>query len=286
MPGDDLDEDLGALVGRQRLAQRLLGRVDRAPRLVRAGLRDPRDELAGVGRAHLDPLAGLDPFAGDEQLPFASPLSPRCKPRRLPSVETPDVKYARSGDVAIAYQVVGSGALDFVFVPDACRPPQPGSSRCSSTTFLEGLARSGRVLLFDKRGSGLSDPVRQARRRSRPAWTTSAPSWTRPGSERAVLWAPTRLPDRASLCGHVSRADERSRPLRPDRRGMWAPDYPWATTTQDRLAAGARPHIRANAGATGQYLARADHAFARPSRAGDEAFATGSSGTCAPQRQP
>src|SRR5439155_12574275 len=66
----DTHEDLGPLVGRQRLPHRLLGRVDRPPRLVRAGLRDAADDLAGVGRANLEPVAGLDPLAGDEELAF------------------------------------------------------------------------------------------------------------------------------------------------------------------------------------------------------------------------
>ena len=63
-------EDLRALVGRQRLLHCCFGGVDRALRLVRAGLRDPPDDLAGVWRANLEPVAGLDPLAGDEDLPF------------------------------------------------------------------------------------------------------------------------------------------------------------------------------------------------------------------------
>ncbi len=49
---------------------RALGRVDCPPRLVGARLRNPSDDRAVVGRAHLDPLAGLDPLAADEQLPL------------------------------------------------------------------------------------------------------------------------------------------------------------------------------------------------------------------------
>ena len=88
-PGD-LDEDLGALVRRQRLAHRALGRVDRAPRLGGAGLRDAPDDVAGVGRADLEPVAGLDPLAADEELALsavvATPKSrtvPREARRRL-----------------------------------------------------------------------------------------------------------------------------------------------------------------------------------------------------------
>ncbi len=63
----DPDEDLGSLVGRERLPHRRLGRVDGATRLRLAGLRHAPDHVAGVGRAHLDPVAGLDPLAGDQE---------------------------------------------------------------------------------------------------------------------------------------------------------------------------------------------------------------------------
>ena len=63
----DADEDLGPLVRRQRLPHRSLGGVDGAPGLGRARLRDPPDDVAGIGGAHLDPVAGLDPLAGDQE---------------------------------------------------------------------------------------------------------------------------------------------------------------------------------------------------------------------------
>jgi len=66
----DLDEDLRALVRGQWLAHRLGSRVDGLRRFGSPGFRDPADDLAGVGRADLDPVAGLDPFAAHEQLFF------------------------------------------------------------------------------------------------------------------------------------------------------------------------------------------------------------------------
>ena len=76
------------------------------------------------------------------------------------NLETPDVGYARSGDVSIAYQVVGEGPVDLLFVPfmvnlvwaweqpifvDFCRQAQSFS----------------RLILFDKRGTGMSDRPRE-----------------------------------------------------------------------------------------------------------------------------
>jgi pimeloyl-ACP methyl ester carboxylesterase len=103
-------------------------------------------------------------------------------------VEIPDAKYARSGDVAIAYQVVGEGSLDLVFVRGTLADLLAGWDQPLFVDHVEGLARSGRVLLFDKRGSGLSDPVRQV-----PTLETRMDDiravMDAAGSERAVLWA-------------------------------------------------------------------------------------------------
>jgi class 3 adenylate cyclase len=73
--------------------------------------------------------------------------------------EIPDVRYTRSGDVAIAYQVLGEGPVDLVFVPFF------GNIRWYweqplFTRFLERLASFSRLILFDKRGMGLSDRPR------------------------------------------------------------------------------------------------------------------------------
>jgi pimeloyl-ACP methyl ester carboxylesterase len=74
-------------------------------------------------------------------------------------VEPPEVEYARSGDVAIAYQVVGDGPVDLVFTPFL------GNIRYAweqplFVTFFERLASFSRLILFDKRGTGLSDRPR------------------------------------------------------------------------------------------------------------------------------
>ena len=85
----------------------------------------------------------------------------------------PETRYARSGDVNIAYQVVGDGPFDLVFVPGyvthlelAWKLPGFGAPR--------ELASFSRLIKFDKRGTGMSDPVEWRARRSRPGWTTSA----------------------------------------------------------------------------------------------------------------
>ena len=70
-----------------------------------------------------------------------------------------EVAYARSGDVRIAYQVVGDGPLDLVLVHGWVCTFQPGWENPKLAGFYRRLASMGRLILFDKRGTGLSDRV-------------------------------------------------------------------------------------------------------------------------------
>ena len=74
-------------------------------------------------------------------------------------MNAPDVEYARSGELSIAYQVLGDGPIDLVFVPFSLSAifssPHPPFS-----TFYERLASFSRLILFDKRGIGASDRPR------------------------------------------------------------------------------------------------------------------------------
>jgi pimeloyl-ACP methyl ester carboxylesterase/class 3 adenylate cyclase len=71
----------------------------------------------------------------------------------------PQTHYARSGDVNIAYQVVGDGPFDLVFVPGFISHLDLQWADPRNARFLEKLASFSRLILFDKRGTGLSDPV-------------------------------------------------------------------------------------------------------------------------------
>ena len=72
----------------------------------------------------------------------------------------PDTQYAKSGDVHVAYQVWGDGPLNLVFVPrvDLTRRAHVGGAgeRAGSSN---GCGAFATVAFFDKRGTGLSDPV-------------------------------------------------------------------------------------------------------------------------------
>ena len=71
----------------------------------------------------------------------------------------PVTRYAKSGDVHIAYQVFGSGATDLVFVPGFISHIENYWEHPDLARWLLRLAAFARVIMFDKRGTGLSDPV-------------------------------------------------------------------------------------------------------------------------------
>ena len=69
----------------------------------------------------------------------------------------PDIRYARNGGVAIAYRVVGESDSDLVYVPAYMSNLVYDWESPRWRSFYESLARSFRLILFDKRGTGLSD---------------------------------------------------------------------------------------------------------------------------------
>lgn len=71
----------------------------------------------------------------------------------------PETRYARSGDVHIAYSISGDGPLDLVFVPGWASNLETTWEYGPAAAFLERLGTFSRVILFDKRGTGMSDRV-------------------------------------------------------------------------------------------------------------------------------
>lgn len=72
---------------------------------------------------------------------------------------TPVTRYAKSGDVHVAYQVFGSGPIDLVFVPGFVSHVENYWEHPALARWLLRLGSFARVITFDKRGTGLSDPV-------------------------------------------------------------------------------------------------------------------------------
>ena len=76
-----------------------------------------------------------------------------------PPVDAPEVRYVRSGELFIAYQVLGDGPLDLVFVAEFWHSIEAQWEHPAFAAFLRGLASFGRLICFDQRGTGISDPV-------------------------------------------------------------------------------------------------------------------------------
>ena len=69
-----------------------------------------------------------------------------------------DVHYARSGDLRIAYATFGDGPVDFVFVPGWVSHLESWWEADAPARFFRRIASFSRLIMFDKRGTGLSDP--------------------------------------------------------------------------------------------------------------------------------
>ena len=70
---------------------------------------------------------------------------------------TPEIKYARNGDVSIAYQVLGNGPVDIIYVPPFVSNLELQWQEPEQARYLQRLASFSRLVMFDKRGTGLSD---------------------------------------------------------------------------------------------------------------------------------
>ena len=75
--------------------------------------------------------------------------------------EVPETRYAKSGDVHIAYQVLGDGPIDLLFVPGFVSNVEATWQHPVRAAFFRRLASFSRLILFDKRGTGMSDRTSQ-----------------------------------------------------------------------------------------------------------------------------
>ena len=73
---------------------------------------------------------------------------------------TPETRYAKSGDVHVAFQVTGDGPIDLVFVPGFVSHLEADWDSPVRSRLLQRLSSFCRLIRFDKRGTGLSDRVK------------------------------------------------------------------------------------------------------------------------------
>src|SRR5262249_39692166 len=96
----------------------------------------------------------------------------RASPRRREqSGRVSDIAYAQSGETQVAYRAIGGpGRVDVVVVAGALFPLETLAEDRVTARFLAGLAALGRLVVFDKRGVGLSDPITDWSRSVQEQW--------------------------------------------------------------------------------------------------------------------
>ncbi len=147
----------------------------------------------------------------------------------------PETRYARSDEVNIAYQVVGSGALDLVYVMGWVSNLDEFWTEPSYARFLTRLASFTRLILFDKRGTGLSDRVHESELPTLEQRMDDVRAvMDAAGSEHAALLG---ISEGGPMCALFSATyPERTTALMmfgSYARRIKAPDYPWAPTTEE-----------------------------------------------------
>jgi pimeloyl-ACP methyl ester carboxylesterase/DNA-binding winged helix-turn-helix (wHTH) protein len=216
------------LTSRVKAARRALGDDGRSQRFIRtvhgrgyrfvAAVEVVVDEAAGAG----------GPGDGDRPAP-----APIVAPSSTIGAEAP-IRYTRSDDLNIAYQVTGEGDVDLVLVAGFVSHLMLDWTEPRHAHFLERLGRFSRLIRFDKRGTGMSDrpgdlPDLETRMGDVAAVMGAARSSRAvlfgysEGGPMSILYAAT-YPERvAGLVLYSSYA-----------RRLWAPDYPWGARPEER----------------------------------------------------
>ncbi len=185
-------------------------------------------------------------------------------------MDRPETRYAKSGEFHIAYQVVGAGPPDLIYVPGWVSHLDMYWEHPWVERFLLGLASFSRLIVFDKRGIGLSDPVPlsamptlEERMDDVRAVLDSATS-----EQAAVLGQGYGTPIAALFAAtHPGRTSALVLYSPSPRAGPRTPDYPWGPTAEELEA-----WIDHSEGWGTREFAKAWVARLAPSAATDERF--------------
>jgi class 3 adenylate cyclase len=152
-------------------------------------------------------------------------------------VERPETRYARSGRVSLAYQVLGEGPPDLVFVPGVISNVEYAWHQPAVAQWLRSLASLARVIWFDKRGTGVSDRVSDVATLETRMDDVRA-VMEEVGSEQAVLMGVSEGGPMSIL--FAGTYPERASGLilwGSDVKGVRTDDYPWAPSFDDAIRA-------------------------------------------------
>jgi pimeloyl-ACP methyl ester carboxylesterase/DNA-binding winged helix-turn-helix (wHTH) protein/class 3 adenylate cyclase len=197
---------------------------------IRRALGDDARKPRIIETAHRRGYRFIAEIVGSSPSPARPAGPPSTSPVRLP------VQYARSGEVNIAYQVLGSGPVDLVFVMGWVSHLEYFWNEPSFARFLRRLAGFSRLIVFDKRGTGLSDriadlPSLEERMDDVRAVLNAA------GSRHAALLGVSEGGPMCSLfAATYPEQTEALIMIGTYARRLRAPDYPWAPTHEEREA--------------------------------------------------
>lgn len=150
--------------------------------------------------------------------------------------DMPKTSYTRSGEISIAYQVLGDGPIDLVYVPGWVSHLEYGWTQPRVARMFRRLASFSRLILFDKRGTGMSDrqwgyPTLEDRMDDVRAVMDAV------GSERAAIFGMSEGGSMSAL--FAATHPERTHALilfGSYARRIRSDDYPWAPSQEDREA--------------------------------------------------
>jgi len=146
----------------------------------------------------------------------------------------PEIRYAKSGDIHVAYVTAGKGPVDMVVAPGWVSNVGLLWENPLLARFFNRLAEFSRVIVFDKRGTGLSDkpgrmPTLEERMDDLRAVMDDA------GSESAVVFGMSEGGSMSMLFAATYPAKTRALILLGTfAKREWSPDYPWAPTPEQR----------------------------------------------------
>ena len=167
------------------------------------------------------------PVAGLAVIPSGSAVS---------VLSVPETHYARSGDVNIAYQVIGNGPRDLVFIMGWVSHLEYFWAEPSFARFLHRLSTFSRLILIDKRGTGLSDRVTELPTLEQRMDDVRA-VMEHVGSSYAALMG---VSEGGPMCAlFAATYPEKTRALimvGTYAKRQWDPEYPWGPTLEQREA--------------------------------------------------
>ncbi len=234
----ELVAELEPLVAEHAFRERLRGQLMLA--LYRCGRQADALNVFQSGRRALVEQLGIDPgpaLVALELRVLRQDQSLDLPVARAPAPRPAPVRYARSGDLSIAYQVTGDGPIDLVLVSGFISHLEKDWEEPRHARFLERLSAVGHLIRFDKRGTGLSDrppglPDLETRMDDVRAVMDAVDSRTAvlfgysEGGPMAILFAAS-YPERTRALVLYGAYAKR---LDPD------DDYPWAPTREARAA--------------------------------------------------